>query len=327
MARLAVLLAMTVAAGAQPAASFAVGGVLRTSDGSPLVSATIKLHAVVDGRERPATVGDVRLRPDGGYSFVDVLPGQYMLRARGETGRDGAALFASRAVNVQGRDVQGADLTLVPGGSLKGRVTVESHAGMAAVALASARVRAPLNYAAAAGDAVTGAIDSGGSFTLRDLAPGIHQLVIEGLPFPWLLSEGSHRGRALLALTIEAGSGDRLTDVQLTIAEGAADLIGTVKALAGGSPADAVVVAFPADRGLRLFPIRYVRAVRPDGSGRYRAAGLPPGEYLVTVVSDVNESDAMGLARLERLETDAVRVVLPPATVTVHDLTMSRARN
>jgi hypothetical protein len=43
MGRLAVLLAMTVAAGAQPAASFAVGGVLRTSDGSPLVSATINL--------------------------------------------------------------------------------------------------------------------------------------------------------------------------------------------------------------------------------------------------------------------------------------------
>jgi hypothetical protein len=326
MARLAVLLAMTVA-GAQPAASFAVGGVLRASDGKPLVSATIKLHAVVDGRERPASVGDVRLRPDGGYWFVNVVPGQYMLRARGETERDGAALFGSLAVNVQGRDVQGADLTLVPGGSLEGRVTVETRPGLTAVPFASARVRAPMNHDAAVGDAVMGAIDPAGSFTLRDLAPGIHQLVIEGLPFPWMLSEGSHRGRALLGLAIEAGSGERLTDVQLTIAEGAADLIGSVKVPADGATAEALVIAFPADRGLRLFPIRYVRAVRPDRSGGYRAAGLPPGEYIVTVVSGFNESDAMGGALLGRLETDAARVVLPPATVTVHDLTMSRARN
>jgi hypothetical protein len=47
----------------------------------------------------------------------------------------------------------------------------------------------------------------------------------------------------------------------------------------------------------------------------------------VTVVSGFNESDAMGGALLGRLETDAARVVLPPATVTVHDLTISRARN
>jgi len=317
---------MTVAAGAQPAASFAVGGVLRAFDGKPLVSATIKLHAVVDGRERPASVGDVRLRPDGGYWFVNVLPGQYMLRARGETERDGAALFASLAVVVQERDVQGADLTLVPGGSVEGRVTVETRPGLPAVALATARVRAPMIHEAPPGDAVTSAIDPAGSFTLRDLAPGIHQLVIDGLPFPWLLSEGAHRGRALLGLAIEAASGERLADVQLTVAEGASDLIGTVRALADGSTAEPLVVAFPADRGLRLFPIRYVRAVRPDRSGGYRAAGLPPGEYLVTVISGVNESDAMDVALLGRLETDAGRVVLPPATVTVHDLTKSRAR-
>jgi hypothetical protein len=101
MARLAVLHAMTVAAGARPGASFAVGGVLRASDGKPLVSASIKQYAVVDGHEGPPCVGDVRLRPDGGYRFVNVVPGQYMLRARGETERDGAALFASLAINVR----------------------------------------------------------------------------------------------------------------------------------------------------------------------------------------------------------------------------------
>ncbi|MGH9314793.1 MAG: carboxypeptidase-like regulatory domain-containing protein [Vicinamibacterales bacterium] len=322
MGLLAALAAMAAAIATQPA--FVVSGVLRAGDGRPLLSATVKLHAVVDGRVRPAKVSDVRLRPDGGYAFVDVLPGQYILRARGETERDGVVLFASFAVTVQGRDVAGADLTLAPGAIVEGRVTFETRPGMTPPPLANARVRAPMNDDVAFGDVFTGTIDPRGAFALRDVAPGLHQLVVEGLPFPWLLSEGSHRGRALLGFTIETTPGVRLTDVQLTLAERAADLIGTVKVPADGSPAGAIVVAFPADRGLRLFPGRYVRAVRPDGSGGYRAAGLPPGEYFVTAVSGVDETDATGPALLARLEAGALRLSLPPATVTVRDLVVTR---
>lgn len=327
MSRLATLLAITVVSASQPAPAFVVSGVLKAADGKPLLSATITLHAVVDGRVGPAPFGDVRMRPDGGYSFVKVLPGQYVVRARGQTARDGIALFATFAVAVQGRDVSNADLTLMPGGVIEGRVTLQMRAGMTPPPLENVRVRAPMTDDATFGDLSTSAIDPIGSFRLRDVAPGIHQLIVENLPFPWLLSEGSHRGRALFGLTIETAPGERLTDVQLTFAERAADLIGTVTAPADGSRAAAIVIAFPTDRGLRLFPIRYVRAVRPDTSSGYRAAGLPAGEYFVTAVSGLRESDATGPALLARLEAGAVRVSLPPATVTVRDLTVRPARN
>jgi hypothetical protein len=314
------LVALAIALAAPPAAGFAVSGTLRAADGRPLVSAAVKLSPVVDGRVFPASPGNVRLVPNGGYAFANVPPGHYLVRARGETEGGGVALFATFAVTVEHEDVVGADLTLTPGAVVSGWIAVETRAGMTPPPLTKARVRAPLADDGGFGDVYTGTIGPDGAFTIRGVAPGVHQLLVEGLPFPWILSQGDHRGRALLGLAIETRPGERLIDLRLTLAERGADVAGAVKGAGGGSGASAIVVVFPADRGLRLFPARYVRVVRPDAAGGYRAAGVPDGEYFVIAVTGIVEAAATAPALLDRLEPHALRITLPAAAVTVRDL-------
>ena len=71
-----------------------VSGQLSSSDGRQLFSAAI-IMSPVEGEGAPMVPpADTRLLPDGHFSFGEVVPGHYQIRARGQTDAAGAALFA-----------------------------------------------------------------------------------------------------------------------------------------------------------------------------------------------------------------------------------------
>ena len=86
--------------------------------------------------------GDISILPDGHFTFGDVVPGRYQIRARAETAQSATALFAVYSTVVDGVDVDGLRLTLQPGAVLDGRLTVESVRGKGPI-LPTLRVRAP----------------------------------------------------------------------------------------------------------------------------------------------------------------------------------------
>ena len=72
---------------------------------------------------------DPQLLPDGVFSFGQVVPGNYQIRARGQTDPAGAALFAVYSLQVLGNDVENIQMALRPGAMLSGWLTVESKRG------------------------------------------------------------------------------------------------------------------------------------------------------------------------------------------------------
>jgi hypothetical protein len=59
-----------------------------------------------------------------------------------------------------------------------------------------------------------------------------------------------------------------------------------------GAPApEYFLVAFSADRQFWTPFSQRIRAVRPGLDGRYSVVGLPPGDYLVSVLTDVTEGE------------------------------------
>ncbi len=73
---------------------------------------------------------------------------------------------------------------------------------------------------------------------------------------------------------------------------------------------DFTVIAFASDSNLWRPQSRFIQAVKPDKDGVYTLRGLPPGEYLVRAVDDVEQGEWYDPELLQTLRTGATRIML-----------------
>jgi hypothetical protein len=93
----------------------------------------------------------------------------------------------------------------------------------------------------------------------------------------------------------------------ITVSDRPARLSGT---LTGDSLVGSVfIVAFPANPAL-WGSERRTRAVQPDASGGYEFVNLPPGEYLVGAIGDVDPDEWRSPVFLEKVARVSVAITL-----------------
>jgi hypothetical protein len=293
-----------------------ISGQLLTYDGKRLRSAAVILSA--ESRIVSQPLSEARIRPDGTFTFSEVPPGRYVLRARGETARDGASLFATFSLAIQGQpaaSVTKVVMTLTPGAALEGRLEVEARHAAPLPALESLRVRAPLADGAAFGDTLSGTLRKDGTFRLAGLMPGTHVLMVEGLTFPWRVAEARIRGRDAVEHAFDVERDQIVRGVRIVVSDTAAGVSGTVASGPDASAGDVLVIAFPADALRRRLPLRFVRVGRVAADGGYRVVDLAAGPCLVAAVRGATELDAMNAALLDRLAAVATPVQLSEGQV------------
>ncbi len=275
-----------------------VSGRLAASDGRQLFSAAI-IMSPVEGQGAPIVPpDDPKLLPDGHFSFGQVVPGHYDIRARGQTDAAGAALFAVFTIQVLGTDIESIQMTLTPGGTLDGRLIVDSRRGTKPPLLPSLRVRAPFTSGNSFGDALTGTVQLDGSFALRGLMKGSHQLVLDGLPPPWVVKSVLFHGTDVTDQALDVTEREQFRDVRVTITDARSEVAGVVQNARDLPVANTGVLVFPR---VALFWVRTNRRMRiayTDRDGKFTIPGLPAGEYLAVASLAVDESD---LGRRDRL--------------------------
>ena len=236
-----------------------VSGRLVAADGRQLFSAAIVMRPV-EGRGAPiAPPEDPQLLPDGRFSFSRVAPGHYQIRARGQTDAASAALFAVFTIQILGTDVESIQMTLNPGGMLDGRLIVDSPRGTKPPPLPSLRVRAPFTDGNSFGDALTGTIQLDGSFALRGLMKGAHQLVLDGLPPPWVVKSVLFHGTDITDQAFDVTEREQFRDVRVTITDAGSELTGVVQNARDLPVANTGVLVFPR---VALFWLRTNRRMR-----------------------------------------------------------------
>src|SRR5262249_34504971 len=100
-------------------------------------------------------------------------------------------------------------------------------------------------------------------------------------------------------------------------------LSGVLRQATGQPATDFSVVVMPASRELRVTGSRRIRSARPATNGRFEVVDLPPGDYVLFAVNDLDPEQLSDLRFLEAAEASVVAVSLGEGEQKRQDIRLS----
>ena len=268
-----------------------------------------------------------------GFVFKGIADGEYQLVAM-SYGRGGSrdAGAAVKRVVVRGADVSGIEPTTAPLATISGRVVLaETKAPECAdkqrpqfneIVVSAwhdeneAAKETPLSLWSIGAPA---AADAEGNFILRNLAPGEYYFAtrftakywyLQSIAFPAVATTAKVATKPVVATTAwtKVKTGDRLSGLTVTLAQGAATLRGQLVSEKQQAPEKLFVYLVPSEREKAEAVLRYYAApVSPDG--KIVLHNIAPGRYWV-VAQTFNEDAATPLTKLRLPQETATRTRL-----------------
>lgn len=254
--------------------------------------------AGADGQRWQSKSGEAGSRS---FLFEAIADGDYYLTAISYLAGNERALSETKLVSVRGADVTGLDLNPLPLGSIEGRVVLEET--KAAECTNKTPLKMPETFVGAWhrvtevnknrppiiwSFAAPAKVDAQGNFRIRGLAPDEYQFQTRLTDKGWYLHSINFQPAQQGAKPLDATrvwttvkSGESLSGLTVTLAQGAASLTGRV-ALAEGEQAAGSFLAYlvPAEAERADDPLRFYGAPIND-KGRVAFSNLAPGRYWV----------------------------------------------
>ena len=276
-----------------------------------------------------------RVQADGTFRISKVPPGRYVVIAR-SGGRGGDVRIGMQPIVVNGQNIDGVALTLQPGVTLSGNITVESSGTPAPQDYSVFRVDAPevnpLPFTGGGGGgrgAGAGRAERNGSFQIRNLLPGAHYLRVTGGGVQgqgqaqWTVKAINVGGQDIADSAIELKPGQDIDNVTVILTDRTTEISGTVRDARNAASAAINVIAFSTEPAHWRPQSRRIQAVRSDPSGAYRIRNLPPGDYLLVATEDVEQGEWFDPAFLENVRAGAQRVSLSEGDRKAQELRVS----
>jgi hypothetical protein len=258
----------------------------------------IELTSVRDGEARFASMSTVASQKSQGFAFQGLDDGDYYVTARAPVAAAEWAVSVPKRISVRGADVTGIELVTQPMASVKGRVVLqESNAPectdkqrpVFSETLVSAwhrQTRATKELPRFIWSmGAPASPDAEGKVTLRHLAPGEYRFVTQFAGKYWYLQSISLASKTkpvdATRTWTSIKSGERVSGLTVTLAQGAASLHGQIEIAEGEAlPEKLFVYLVPAEREKADEVLRYfAAAVTPDG--KIALNNLAPGRYWI----------------------------------------------
>lgn len=209
------------------------------------------------------------------FTFRAVPQGSYVLMAMVPRQRGG--LNGQIPVEIGARDVENLTVALGAGVKLDGRVKWPDHTAPDPNRRANVSLRNLTNPEFSSGTRT----QPDGTFQIGELQSGTYRVDVLGLPEGMYLQSARLGSDDVLQNGLNAASGGVL---EISIANGAAELQGTVTKADGQPAAGAVVAIVPKTES----PYRDMkRSAVADQNGGFRLVGLVPGEYRLFAWDDL----------------------------------------
>ena len=304
-----------------------VSGMVTGPDGAPVAGGNVTLSpedGSTVGRMLGANYGS-GIRPDGSFNILNVPPGRYVAFARGMGRRGEEALFAVQPVAVAGSDVSSVNLTLTTGLTVSGTVSADTGSStpsnltrlrVSLLSLSSLPIPTP----------PPSGVLLDGSFVITPVVAGPYLIRTSGLPQNFSLKGGYYGGRDVSDVPLEVRPGQNLGGLSLVISDRVTQLSGTVSDSSDQPLLDYTVVAYSSDASNWRPQSRYIQVGTPDANGQFRIRGLPPGEYLVVAVDDVESGEWFDPAFLTAQKRNAVSIDLGDGETKTLDLKLATGR-
>jgi len=241
-------------------------------------------------------------------------------------------------------DVRGLTLTLQRMLTLKGRVVFEGQSIAPPGNLTSLRITLGPPTAAAPSSApqiitsdgrvlatsgltVSAPVNADGSFEIQNVMPETYRLT---LPLPastpgqgWWLRSAVVDGRDLLDTLLDIKTS--VSGVVLTFSDRHTELAGVFETAAGQPVNDSFMIAFSADPSMWHPQSRRVQTTRPASDGAFRFSDLPPGEYFLAALTDIDQDEWRDPAFLAQVAAaGAIRITLAEGERKAQNLRMGR---
>ena len=262
--------------------------------------------------------------PDGRFVLSALPPGRYTLMGRAAENNAGETsdmpYYAQAEFVLTDQNISGIVLQFERGITVTGRIVPPP--GAAPGAVANVRLGAdPIDaFASLVPARVIAATRPDGTFVLDGVGPGKWRVTGASLPTGWSLRSAMLGGRDTLDVPFEVRLGQPIAGLTVTMTDQPTELTGTVLDASGKPTSEYSMLAFSTERALwTTSPRRVSVAGRLSSDGRYRIAGLPPGEYHLVVVTEVSPTDLDDPAFLESLIPAAVKVALGEGERKVQD--------
>lgn len=233
------------------------------------------------------------VRGDGTFELPGLAPGSYTLMVRPQGRRGDAGLAGSTPLTVAGGDVDNVTIALMPTAVATGRL--EADTGVAGAFRAS-QVRVNSVPAQPAGTPLggnaQGQVNDDGTFELRGLFEPSYLRV--NLPSGWNLKAVLLDGRDVTDEPLPFTPGTHIAGLRVVLTQSTTTVSGTVRDERGNVVLDAAVVVFPADERQWSFYSRFIRTAKPDTTGTFTFAALPPlADYRVVAVQGLEDGQAL----------------------------------
>jgi hypothetical protein len=286
------------------------------------------------GLHRPLVASDAK------FSLSGLLPGRYSIVARASsqanvpsapgsarpTGPVVSDLWAETKLTVAGSDLTNVSLVLRPGMAVAGRVQFETTS-----AARPEMTRVSVNFSPPPTSGVTLGVpavqaQADGTFSTKGVAPGRYFVSAtapgsSGTAPTWFLESVTAGGRDVLDTPLEIEAQRDVTDVVVTFSDRVTELTGQIVDSAGQPVPQYYVGVFPVNQSQWRRGSRWLRVpTRPGTDGRFRMAGLPPGEYFLAALSQFDQSEWFTPAFLEQVAPGAIRVTLAKGEKKVQDV-------
>jgi hypothetical protein len=310
-----------------------IEGIVSMPDGLPAPPGT-QVNLLAGPQAVEAGAGGLRttrVGSDGAFTFADVSPGIYTVLTRATVPgplpeSPPAMVWASTEVAVDGELISGLSLGLQPGMTVSGRVRFDGVRLKPPSDLHSVRVSlVPVQPAGTVGFSPgSNGIDNQGRFSISGVTPGRYRLIASfpgsGRPGGWQLRAAIVSEQDSLDIPFTVQPSQSISGAAIIFTDRAAELTGTVHNAAGGAPNEFTVILFPADHSYWLPRARRIHAMRPSADGAFAFRGLPPGDYHLAAIDDVEEGEWFDAAFLQRLLPTAMKLAIGEGEQKVQDI-------
>lgn len=276
-------------------------------------------------------------------SEVAVTPSGRGGRGGGRGGPPAEILWASADLTVDGRDVSDVGLQLQKGMTVSGRLAFDGTKLLPPTDFS--RVRVMLTTVGTQdtefGGLPNATVDATGRFTIIGVPPGRYSLrgtapagtggpgvgaggaLAAGGSGNWVLRSSVAAGRDTLDFPLEIGPNVNVTDAVLTFADRSTELTGLLQDAQGAATSDYSIIIFPTDSQYWVPQSRRIQSVRPGTDGRYTVRNLPPGDYALAAVTDVEPGEWFDPEFLRELIAASMRISLADGDRKTQDIRLS----